>query len=138
MRVRQYVYFALAFERVSAAAITAEVGLEPEEVGVRDSRLPYRPVPRSHSWKVVCRDESLFQHEQIEHVIDRVERYADRIAALTSRLVNGEPSCLPGSRSSGRTRPRSTVRNPGTEPAGLESGAADASPSRADGCVRGR
>lgn len=39
MRVRRYVYFALVSEQLSAAAIKAEVGLEPDEVGVRGSRL---------------------------------------------------------------------------------------------------
>ncbi|MER7003394.1 DUF4279 domain-containing protein [Dactylosporangium sp. NPDC000555] len=86
MRVRQYVYFALRSERVSAVQIAREIGLEPDEVKVQGSRLPDVPIPRTHAWQVSCRDTTLFLHEQISRVLDRLEPYADRIGGLAARL----------------------------------------------------
>ncbi|WP_432977718.1 DUF4279 domain-containing protein [Dactylosporangium sp. CA-233914] len=93
MRVRQYVYFALRSERISAVQIAREIGLEPDEVKVQGSRLPDVPVPRAHAWQVSCRDTNLFLDEQISRVLDRLEPYADRIGGW-------RPDSMPTSRAS--------------------------------------
>ena len=60
MRLRQYVYFALKSEEVSAAEITARLGVEPDEVVVRGSRQTDRFVrPVCHIWKIVCREPNM-------------------------------------------------------------------------------
>ncbi|MET8229855.1 DUF4279 domain-containing protein [Micromonospora sp. NPDC005298] len=54
VRVHQYAYFALRSERLSAQEMTARVGLEPDRVMVRGSRMPEIPIPRAHGWEVTC------------------------------------------------------------------------------------
>ncbi|GAA1616126.1 DUF4279 domain-containing protein [Catellatospora bangladeshensis] len=85
MRLRQYAYFALKSEAVSASEMTAWLGIEPDEVGVRGSRQtdPFvRPV--CHVWKIVCREPNLTVDEQIEHILDRLLPAADRIGGLAA------------------------------------------------------
>ncbi|GAA1404154.1 DUF4279 domain-containing protein [Catellatospora coxensis] len=85
MRLRQYVYFALKSEEVSAAEITARLGVEPDEVVVRGSRRtdPFvRPV--CHIWMVVCREPNLTVDEQMDQVVGRLLAYADRIGELVA------------------------------------------------------
>ncbi|MBL7499652.1 DUF4279 domain-containing protein [Frankia sp. CNm7] len=73
MRVRQYVYFALKSDGVSAAEMTARLGIEPDEVAIRGSRRAEPMIrPASHSWKVVCRQPYMTVDEQIDHVLDRL------------------------------------------------------------------
>lgn len=87
MSLRQYVYFALVSERMSAAEMTAILGIEPDEIAVRGSRRA-EPVmlPASHRWKVVCREPGLRVDEQISRLLDRLGPQADRIAELARRL----------------------------------------------------
>ncbi|MEU5786400.1 DUF4279 domain-containing protein [Micromonospora purpureochromogenes] len=65
MIVSQYVYFALSSERVSAAEITARLGIEPDEIVVRGSRVASPARPGSHRWKITCRKPGLTVDEQI-------------------------------------------------------------------------
>ncbi|MEV0460312.1 DUF4279 domain-containing protein [Catellatospora methionotrophica] len=92
MRVNQYVYFALRSEQVSAEQMTAILGIEPDEVGVRGSRQtePVRPV--CHSWKVVCREPFLTVDEQVDRVLARLLPTADRIGALVAGSGEAEES----------------------------------------------
>jgi hypothetical protein len=91
MRISQYVYFALKSERVSAHEMTSQLGLEPDEIMVRGSKgaNPLRPVV--HAWEVVCREPGLTVDEQIGRILDRLEPYADRIAALVETIDVAEP-----------------------------------------------
>lgn len=85
MRLRQYVYFALKSEEVSAAEITASLGVEPDEVVVRGSRQTDRFVrPVCHIWKIVCREPNMTVDEQIDQVLGRLLPSADRIGELAA------------------------------------------------------
>jgi hypothetical protein len=73
MRIKQYVSFALASHRVSGDAIAKRIGLTADQTTVRGSKLPGpRPIPRCHSWAIVCDTAGLTVDEQIERVLDRV------------------------------------------------------------------
>ncbi|MFI6882849.1 DUF4279 domain-containing protein [Streptosporangium canum] len=52
MKVHQHVYFALRSEHMSAAVMTARLGIDPDEIKVRASRKTDLPRPVCHSWKV--------------------------------------------------------------------------------------
>jgi hypothetical protein len=91
VRISQYVYFALRSERTTAHEMTAQLGLEPDEIGVRGSRRADPPRPVCHTWKVVCRERGLTVDEQIGRVLNRLEPHADRIAALVTAIDAAEP-----------------------------------------------
>ncbi|MFG2907668.1 DUF4279 domain-containing protein [Kitasatospora sp. NPDC048286] len=73
MPVDQYVHFALSSLHTSAADMAAVLGLEPDEIMVRGSRIPGpRPIPAAHRWKIVCREPGLCVDEQIARVLERL------------------------------------------------------------------
>jgi hypothetical protein len=86
VRVSQYAYFALTSTHMSAAEITARLGIEPDETKVRGSRRDRPPLPAVHIWRVVCRKPHLTVDEQIAQVIDRLFEHAERIGALAVEL----------------------------------------------------
>lgn len=86
VRVSQYVYFAVASTRLPAAELTARLGIEPDEVLVRASRLAEPPRPAAHQWRVVCREPGLTVDEQLGRVVDRLYQHAARIGALVAEL----------------------------------------------------
>lgn len=75
MSLRQYVYFALISDSITAAEITAFVGVEPDETRVSRQT-------GHHRWKVVCREPALTVDQQIDRVVERLAPYAGRIAEL--------------------------------------------------------
>ncbi|BCJ60721.1 DUF4279 domain-containing protein [Micromonospora endophytica] len=97
MRVHQYAYFALRSERLSAQEMTARVGLEPDRVTLRGSRIPEIPIPRAHGWEVTCPLSASPIDEQVSWLIERLAPYQDRIGALVvdlDRLEDGSTACL--------------------------------------------
>ncbi|MFE6049146.1 DUF4279 domain-containing protein [Kitasatospora sp. NPDC056446] len=87
MPVHQYVYFALFSRHTSAAAMAELLGIEPDEVTVRGSRLTGPTViPVRHSWRIVCREPGLCVDEQVARVLDRLRPHTERIAELAGRL----------------------------------------------------
>ncbi|WP_326642291.1 DUF4279 domain-containing protein [Streptosporangium sp. NBC_01755] len=86
MRIRQYVYFALFSQRISAEEIATWLGIAPDEITIRGSRRTAPAIPVSHSWKIVCREPGLSVDEQISRVLDRLRPHTDRIAELAERL----------------------------------------------------
>ncbi|MFG2099251.1 DUF4279 domain-containing protein [Micromonospora echinaurantiaca] len=93
MIVSQYVYFALSSKRVSAAEITARLGIEPDEIVVRGSRSASPARPARHRWKITCRKPGLTVDEQINRIMDRLFDHAKRIGELAVELdeIDGEP-----------------------------------------------
>jgi hypothetical protein len=84
LRISQYVYFALKSETVSAASITARLGVEPDSVLVRGARCSAPPVPVCHTWAVECRQPGLAVNEQAARVLARIRRVAEPIRVLTA------------------------------------------------------
>ncbi|MER5402583.1 DUF4279 domain-containing protein [Streptomyces sp. NPDC002599] len=88
MPLRQYAYFALFSEHISADEMTSQLGIRPDEVSVRGSRFTEPTViPVSHSWKIVCWEPDLRVDEQIARVLDRLRLHTGRIAELATRLA---------------------------------------------------
>jgi hypothetical protein len=88
MPLRQYAYFALFSQHTSADEMTSQLGITPDEVTVRGSRLTEPAVvPVDHSWMVVCRESGLRVDEQITRIVDRLQPHTDRIRDLTRRLA---------------------------------------------------
>ncbi len=81
MKVHQFCYFALKSETMSAADISARLGMPPDEVVVLGSQSAEHRVPRSHAWKVVHRGANRVD-DQIEHVIGRLAPVRPGIRAL--------------------------------------------------------
>ncbi|MER5455243.1 DUF4279 domain-containing protein [Micromonospora sp. NPDC002389] len=90
MRVHQYVYFSLRSDHLSAHEMATRLGMEADEVSVKASKRENPPVPRVHSWRVVCRDSGLTVDEQIDRIIDRLEPIADEITALARSIDESE------------------------------------------------
>ncbi|MEU8296546.1 DUF4279 domain-containing protein [Micromonospora sp. NPDC048909] len=93
MLISQYTYFALSSNRVSAAEITARLGIEPDEIAVRGSRLASPARPACHRWKITCRVPGWTVDEQIDRIVDRLFIHAERIGELAVELdkFDGEP-----------------------------------------------
>ncbi|MEV0331069.1 DUF4279 domain-containing protein [Micromonospora echinospora] len=86
MIISQYAYFALSSNRVSAAEMTARLGIEPDEIAVRGSRLASPARPATHRWKIVCRKAGLTVDEQIDRIVERLFGHAERIGELAGEL----------------------------------------------------
>ncbi|MFF3595190.1 DUF4279 domain-containing protein [Kitasatospora indigofera] len=90
MSIRQYAYFALSSQHISADEITSRLGITPDEVSVRGGRITTpRAIPASHRWKVVCREPDLCVDEQIARILDRLRPHTARIAELAGQLAAG-------------------------------------------------
>ncbi|WP_106402832.1 DUF4279 domain-containing protein [Actinocorallia populi] len=92
MAVRQYVYFGLFSERVSAAEMTAWLGVEPDASTVRGSRRSRPMLPVRHAWKIECREDGLPVDEQISRVLAWLRPHLDKIVELSERLSEEEPA----------------------------------------------
>lgn len=82
MKISQYVYLDIGSDTVTAAEVTAYLGMEPDTVRVRGVRRAEPPVPASHSWSVACREPGLTLDIQISKVLDRVAPLRDRLRDL--------------------------------------------------------
>ncbi|MFI5782624.1 DUF4279 domain-containing protein [Nocardia sp. NPDC051570] len=81
MKIRQYCYFSVRSTSLSAADMTAQLGMQPDEVLVMGSRSRERVLPRCHTWKIVCRSgESV--DDQIQHLMDRLEPIRAELVSL--------------------------------------------------------
>ena len=64
MRVSQYVYFSVFSEVSTAEEIGNYLGLPPDKVRIRGSRVADPPSPQAHSWQLVCDSPGLRLDEQ--------------------------------------------------------------------------
>lgn len=81
----QYAYFSLTSDEVTAAEISAELGLEADEVRVRGSRTVDPARPACHAWLIYSRRPGLPLDDHITEVLDRIRP----VAAVVRALVNG-------------------------------------------------
>ncbi|RVX43322.1 uncharacterized protein DUF4279 [Nonomuraea polychroma] len=89
MRVRQYVYFVMRSDILTAEEMSARIGLDPDEVMVQGSRSMQPLRPAVHAWKVACRDPGLTVNEMISRVVDRLEPFSEAIGGLVEELNRG-------------------------------------------------
>ena len=84
MRVRQYVYFGIASEALTPDAISAAVGLQPDESRPKGSRRPGPPpIPRRHLWKLRSGvPETADLNDHFAALVAKLAGYEDRIEAL--------------------------------------------------------
>ncbi len=87
--MRQYAYFSLFSDRVTAAQMTARLLVEPDEVRVRGSRRIEPPVPVSHAWMITCRAPGLGIDDQVGRIVARLTPHTARIVGLLGELVAG-------------------------------------------------
>lgn len=91
LRIRQYVYFTVFSSIVPAAEMASLIGLAPDEIMVRGSHHnTERPVPRHHSWRIVCDDRGLQVGEQLERLVQRLRPYESAIHRLVDDLQSHE------------------------------------------------
>ncbi|MFB7363841.1 DUF4279 domain-containing protein [Streptomyces hydrogenans] len=89
MSLHQYAYFGLFSRHTSAADMTSLLGITPDEVTVRGSRITEPAmVPVDHVRMVVCRDHGLRVDEQISRILDRLRPHTDRISDITRLLAS--------------------------------------------------
>lgn len=81
-KVRQYCYFWLASEVVTAEEITERLAIEPDRTTVMGSRgMSPRVAPPAHAWELRCDTRGRID-EQASAVLDRVAPAAERVRAL--------------------------------------------------------
>lgn len=86
MRITQYSYFQIGSEVMAGAEMSDRLGTLPDEHSERGRRSSDPIVPRSHSWKVVCKEPGLRVDDQIRSVVGRREPIVDRNADLVGEL----------------------------------------------------
>lgn len=91
MRIRQHAHFDLVSSRVSAADVTARLGIEPDAIMVRGSRRAEPPAPAFHRWQVSCRARGLTVDDQVGLILARLRPHAEAIAALAAELADDDP-----------------------------------------------
>ncbi|MEV0062733.1 DUF4279 domain-containing protein [Nocardia sp. NPDC050718] len=84
IKIRQYSYFALYSETMTAVDLTAHLGVEPDETRVFRSKSAENRIPRSHSWQIT-RHSTESIDEQIEHLIDRLTPHRPQLLSLLDR-----------------------------------------------------
>ncbi|GAB1645366.1 DUF4279 domain-containing protein [Krasilnikovia sp. MM14-A1259] len=81
-KVRQYCYFWLASEAVTAEQITERLGLGPDRTAVMGSRRTSPGVvPAAHRWEIRCETHGPID-EQASTVLARIAPAADQVRAL--------------------------------------------------------
>lgn len=90
MKIEQRVYLSVVSESVSAAEVTAVVGLEPDRVAVRGSRdastsYGSRPSPPNHVWSISERLPGVQIDVQVTTLLDRVRPHLDGLRAVAAQ-----------------------------------------------------
>ena len=81
-RVKQYCYFWIASQTMTADQVTEMVGIEPDRVTVCGSKSTApRVVPVEHSWALVCDRQGPID-EQVTDVLNRIEPAATIVRSL--------------------------------------------------------
>lgn len=82
VKIKQYVYFGISSEVLTAEKIAERVGLEPDTTMVRASRTedPARPV--RHKWELGSYEPGLDLSEHVSRVLTRMEPARDAIRGL--------------------------------------------------------
>ena len=87
-RIRQYVYFAVRSDAVTADEVSRRLGLEPDRIAVRGSRSAEPPRPLANVWQIVCDEPDMTIDEQVEVVLQRLRPAETRVVELAK-----DPGC---------------------------------------------
>jgi len=82
VKIKQYVYFGISSEVLTAEKIAERIGLEPDKTMVRASRTEHPPRPRRHKWELGSYEPGLDMSDHVSRVIARVEPARHAIRAL--------------------------------------------------------
>ncbi len=82
MKIKQYVYFAISSEVLTAETITARLGLAPDKTQTLGSRSVDPPRPRRHKWEIGSYQRGLDITAHIAILLVRLEPVRDEIRTL--------------------------------------------------------
>jgi Domain of unknown function (DUF4279) len=91
VRIRQSVEFGITSTNTTADELATRIGIEPDRVSVKGSRITEPPIPRWHWWKIVCDENDLNIDEQIAKVLSRVKSHSADIAMIVKELERESP-----------------------------------------------
>jgi hypothetical protein len=86
MKIRQYVTFGITSKETTAAEMTARIGIEPDRVSIKGSRIADPPIPGWHWWTIVCDQTGISVGEQISIVLNRIKSQEVEVTNLVSEL----------------------------------------------------
>jgi len=87
MQIRQYVYFSIGSETMTADEMTNRLGLQPDRATVRGSkRTEPTVIPIQHGWSIYAAEQNAAVGDQIAQVIARLRPHQDSIRALVADL----------------------------------------------------
>jgi hypothetical protein len=87
LKIRQYAYFAINSEVLTAEDIAGSIGLEPDSTMVKGGRISDPPRPSYHSWRIECAAPNLSVDDLIVAVLSRLEPFRDKLMALSRHLT---------------------------------------------------
>ncbi len=82
VKIKQYVYFGISSETLTAEAIAERIGLQPDKTMVRGSRTQDPPRPARHKWQLGSYEPGLDISAHVAAVLARVEPVRAEIRAL--------------------------------------------------------
>lgn len=90
LRIRQYAYYAIFSQQLSAVEMTRRIGVQPDETRVRDTTS--KRGPRCHSWKLTSDDmgPDVDLSVQIEALIARLRPYRSQILEVVEAIREHE------------------------------------------------
>ncbi len=91
MRIKQYAYFAIYSDALTASDVTSLLRMEPDDFHVRGSQTSTPAVPRSHRWRIRCDERGLPVDDQIRRLIIRLDPYRQALVKLASDLAEQHP-----------------------------------------------
>ncbi len=82
MKIKQYVYFGISSETLTAEAIAERIELQPDKTMVRGSRTQDPPRPARHKWQLGSYEPGGDISDHVSRVLARVKPARDAIRAL--------------------------------------------------------
>lgn len=100
LRIRQYAYYSVRSDLVTAEEMAARIGLAADRVRVKGQPVGGRSVPaRAHAWEAVCEESGpgFGVGEQVERLVSRLLPHQAAIRALVEEVERTEDPARSGS-----------------------------------------
>lgn len=91
MHARQHLHFSITSRHVTASEITDRLGMQPDEIAVRGSRLAHPVTPPAHAWTITCKQPGLSVSNQLIQIVARLRTILTRVTALSAELAEADP-----------------------------------------------